>query len=44
VTNAGRQMRLLNLTKKLSDPLAIPKLLTVFKSYNNGQSAVTSFD
>jgi anti-sigma B factor antagonist len=43
VTNAGGQMRLLNLTKKISDPLVITKLLTVFKSYNDEQSAVTSF-
>lgn len=44
VTDAGGQMRLLNLTKKISDPLVITKLLTVFKSYNDEQSAVASFN
>ncbi len=44
VTNAGGQMRLLNLTKKISDPLIITKLLTVFKSFNDEQSAVSSFN
>ncbi len=43
VTNAGGQMRLLNLTKKISDPLVITKLLTVFKTFNDEQSAVASF-
>ena len=44
VTSAGGQMRLLNLTKKISDPLVITKLLTVFKSFNDEQSAIASFD
>jgi anti-sigma B factor antagonist len=44
VTHAGGQMRLLNLTKKISDPLVITKLLTVFKTYNDEQSAVASFN
>ena len=43
VTNGGGQMRLLNLTKKISDPLVITKLLTVFKSFNDEQSAIASF-
>ena len=43
VTNAGGQMRLLNLTKKISDPLVITKLLTVFKTFNDEQSVVASF-
>ncbi len=43
VTNAGGQMRLLNLTKKISDPLVITKLLTVFNTYNDEQSAIASF-
>jgi anti-sigma B factor antagonist len=42
VTKAGGQMRLLNLTKKISDPLVIAKLMTVFKTYNDEQSAVDS--
>jgi anti-anti-sigma factor len=44
VVHAGGQMRLLNLTKKISDPLVITKLLTVFKSFNDEQSAVASFN
>ena len=43
VTSAGGEMRLLNLTKKISDPLVIAKLLTVFKSYNDEKSALDSF-
>lgn len=43
VTGAGGEMRLLNLTKKISDPLIITKLLTVFKSFNDEQSAIASF-
>ncbi len=44
VTNGGGQMRLLNLTKKISDPLVITKLLTVFKTFNDEQSAIASFN
>ena len=44
VTNAGGQMKLLNLTKKISDPLIITKLLTVFKTFNDEQSALASFN
>lgn len=43
VTNAGGQMRLLNLSKKISDPLVITKLLTVFKAYNDETSVIASF-
>jgi len=43
VTSGGGQVRLLNLTKKISDPLVITKLLTVFKSFNDEQSAIASF-
>lgn len=43
VTNGGGQMRLLNVTKKISDPLVITQLLTVFKSYNDEQAALASF-
>jgi len=43
VTNAGGQMRLLNLTKKISDPLVITKLLTVFNAFNDEQAAIASF-
>jgi len=43
VTNGGGQMRLLNVTKKISDPLVITQLLTVFKSYNDEHAALASF-
>jgi anti-sigma B factor antagonist len=44
VTHDGGQVRLLNLTKKISDPLVITQLLTVFKSYSDEESAIASFD
>jgi len=44
VTTGGGQMRLLNLTKKISDPLVITKLLTVFRTFNDEQSAIASFN
>ena len=44
VVDSGGQMRLLHLTKKISDPLVITKLLSVFKSYNDEQAAVASFN
>jgi anti-sigma B factor antagonist len=43
VSNGGAQMRLLNLTKKISDPLVITRLLTVFKTFNDEHSAIASF-
>jgi len=43
VTNAGGQLKLLNLTKKIQELLAITKLLTVFSVYQNEQDAVSSF-
>ena len=43
VTNEGRQLRLLNLTKKVRELLVITKLLTVFQVYENEQAAVASF-
>jgi anti-sigma B factor antagonist len=43
VTNQGGQLKLLNLTKKIHELLAITKLLTVFQVYDNEQGAVTSF-
>ncbi len=40
----GRQpYKLLNLTKRISDLLAITKLLTVFETYDNEADAVRSF-
>ena len=43
VTNQGGQLKLLNLTKKIQELLAITKLLTVFQVYSNEQEAVASF-
>ncbi len=43
VSNQGGQLKLLNLTKKLKELLAITKLLTVFDSYENEEDALTSF-
>ena len=43
VTNAGGQLKLLNLTKKIHELLAITKLLTVFDVYDNEQKAISSF-
>jgi anti-sigma B factor antagonist len=44
VTNGGGQIRLLNVSKKISDPLVITKLLTIFKTFNDEQSAIASFN
>lgn len=43
VTKEGKQLKLLNLTKKVKELLVITKLLTVFQVYENEQAAVTSF-
>ncbi len=43
VTNQGGQLKLLNLTKKLRELLAITKLLTVFESYDDEAEAVASY-
>ncbi len=43
VTNAGGQLKLLNLTKKIQELLAITKLLTVFSVYQTEQEAISSF-
>jgi anti-sigma B factor antagonist len=43
ITGAGGQLKLLNLTKKISDPLVITKLLTVFNTYSDEKSALASF-
>ncbi len=42
VSNQGGQLKLLSLTKKLNELLAITKLLTVFDSYENEQDALAS--
>lgn len=43
VTNQGGQLKLLNLTKKLRELLAITKLLTVFDTFDDERKAVESF-
>ncbi len=43
VANGGGQLKLLNLTKKIQELLAITKLLTVFQVYNDERAAVASF-
>ena len=43
VTNNGGQLKLLNLTKKIQELMAITKLLTVFQVYDDEQSALASF-
>jgi anti-sigma B factor antagonist len=43
VTNEGKQLKLLNLTKKVRELLVITKLLTVFQVYQDEQAAVASF-
>lgn len=43
VTNAGGQLKLLNLTKKVHDLLQITKLYTVFEVHNDEASAIRSF-
>src|SRR5262245_24503163 len=41
--NQGGQLKLLNLTKKIQDLLMITKLLTVFETFDNEQTALASF-
>jgi anti-sigma B factor antagonist len=43
VSRQGGQLKLLNLTKRITDLLAITKLLTVFDTYDSEQDAVQSF-
>jgi anti-sigma B factor antagonist len=43
VTNQGGQLKLLNLTKKIQELLAITKLLTVFQVYDDEKAALASF-
>ena len=44
VKNAGGELKLLNLTKKVRDLLVITKLLTVFDVKDNEQEAIHSFN
>ena len=43
VSRQGGSLKLLNLTKRIEDLLAITKLLTVFQTYDTEQDAVKSF-
>src|SRR5947209_20620594 len=43
IKNDGGQLKLLNLTDKLQDLLAITKLLTVLDGYDNEAEALSSF-
>ncbi len=43
VKNAGGDMKLLNLTKKVKDLLQITKLYTVFDIYDDEASAIAAF-
>ena len=41
--NRGAHLKLVNLTKKMKDLLAITKLLTVFDTFEDEQAAIDSF-
>ena len=43
VTGQGGKLKLLNLTERLSELLAITKLLTVFECYRDEREALNSF-
>jgi len=43
VTREGKQLKLLNLTKKIREILVIARLLTVFQVYESEQAALASF-
>ena len=43
VSRQGGSLKLLNLTKRITDLLAITKLLTVFDTYDSEDEAVQSF-
>ncbi len=43
VSRQGGSLKLLNLTKRITDLLSITKLLTVFETYDNEADAVSSF-
>lgn len=44
VNKEGGSLKLLNLTQKIQDLLAITKLLTVFDTFDDEASALASFD
>ena len=43
ISRQGGSLKLLNLTKRITDLLAITKLLTVFETYDSEADAVRSF-
>jgi anti-sigma B factor antagonist len=43
VSRQGGNLKLLNLTKRITDLLSITKLLTVFETYNSETEAIRSF-
>jgi len=43
VSRQGGSLKLLNLTKRISDLLSITKLLTVFETFDTEKDAVSSF-
>jgi anti-anti-sigma factor len=43
VVNGGGRLKLVNLTKKIHQLLAITKLLTVFETFDNEEAALESF-
>jgi anti-sigma B factor antagonist len=43
VSRQGGSLKLVNLTKRITDLLSITKLLTVFETYDNEADAVRSF-
>lgn len=43
ITNAGGEMKLLNLAKRVHDLLKLTKLYTVFETFEDEPSAVASF-
>jgi anti-sigma B factor antagonist len=43
VSKQGGTLKLLNLTKRITDLLSITKLLTVFETFDNENEAVRSF-
>jgi anti-sigma B factor antagonist len=43
VTNQGGQLKLVNLTKRITDLLSITKLLTVFETFDSEPDALKSY-
>ena len=43
VKRAGGQLKLVNLTKRIQDLLAITKLITVFDTYDSEKEAIASY-